>query len=396
MAAGVMPKVYDLAMDKLQEKDDLKPRAAMTKAGSGGVFRSGGAPGAPAPMATEGAEVRSLAMDMSSMLEYGAPAAAHGEEGELFRYELDAPVTIQRQRSAMLPILNTPVESRRVSIFNPADGQAHPMRGLEITNNTSNQLMPGPVSVFEGGAYAGDAQIGHIPAGDKRLLAYATDIEVGVTTNQKMESAVRKVKIVKGVIEQTLKYVNTVEYTFVNKDLTKGRTLLVEQPRLSGYELVGISPSETTQALYRFEVTLDAGKAGTLKIPQEMTGSTTLAITDAETRVLLEYCTNGKASEAVVNAIREVGKRRDALQVAQRKVENLQASWNEIDKDQGRLRQNMNQLDRASDLYSQYMQKLTAQEKKIDQLDSELQKARGEVQSAERELNTFIASLNVE
>lgn len=403
MAAGVMPKVYDLALRADLERAEMKVANRATP-GAGGVVggykdaaRAAEMPAPASAMAERrGGVSAGKAMSGDDLLAFGMPAAAHGEEGELFRYELDAPVTIQRQRSAMLPILGAPIESRRVSIYNPGDGQPHPMRGLELTNNTSMQLMPGPVSVFEGGTYAGDAQIGHIPAGDKRLLAFATDLEVGVTTKSSTDSVVRKTRIVKGVLERTIKYVNTSEYTFVNKDMARGRTLLVEQPRMGGYELVGISPTETTETLYRFEVGLEAGKAGTLKIPQEATGSTTLAVTDIDTRTLFEYCTDGKASEAVINAVRELAKRRDALEVARQKVSALETSTAEIDKDQSRLRQNMNQLDRASQLYAQYMQKLTAQEKKIDELGVQLEQARDGVRSSEKELADFVATLSVE
>jgi exonuclease VII small subunit len=403
MAAGVMPKVYDLALRADLERAEMKVANRATP-GAGGVVggykdaaRAAEMPAPASAMAERrGGVSAGKAMSGDDLLAFGMPAAAHGEEGELFRYELDAPVTIQRQRSAMLPILGAPIESRRVSIYNPGDGQPHPMRGLELTNNTAMQLMPGPVSVFEGGTYAGDAQIGHIPAGDKRLLAFATDLEVGVTTKSSTDSVVRKTRIVKGVLERTIKYVNTSEYTFVNKDMARGRTLLVEQPRMGGYELVGISPTETTETLYRFEVGLEAGKAGTLKIPQEATGSTTLAVTDIDTRTLFEYCTDGKASEAVINAVRELAKRRDALEVARQKVSALETSTAEIDKDQSRLRQNMIQLDRASQLYAQYMQKLTAQEKKIDELGVQLEQARDGVRSSEKELADFVATLSVE
>src|SRR5690606_24603992 len=117
---------------------------------------------------------------------------------------LENPVTIERQRSAMLPILASAIDGRRVSIFNPRDGSEHPMRGVELTNSTDLQLMPGPISVYDGGAYAGDAQIGHVPAGDKRLLAYAVDLDVVSLVNDESTSDVRQIKLVDGLVHQTL------------------------------------------------------------------------------------------------------------------------------------------------------------------------------------------------
>ena len=81
------------------------------------------------------------AMDMEAVYAYdynsndmansGAAAMASGVDvGEVFQYQLDSPVTIERQRSAMIPIISTPIQGRRVSIFNRYDGSNHPMRGL--------------------------------------------------------------------------------------------------------------------------------------------------------------------------------------------------------------------------------------------------------------------------
>ena len=71
-------------------------------------------------------------------------------------------------KAVRLPILASAINGRRVSIFNRADGAEHPMRGVELTNSTGLQLIPGPISVFDGAAYAGDAQIGHITTGQVR------------------------------------------------------------------------------------------------------------------------------------------------------------------------------------------------------------------------------------
>ena len=73
------------------------------------------------------------ALSAGDLANYGARAQGSATEaGEVFMYEVDHPVTIERQRSAMIPLVNAGIDGRRVSIFNPADGGEHPMRGLEI------------------------------------------------------------------------------------------------------------------------------------------------------------------------------------------------------------------------------------------------------------------------
>lgn len=397
--AGAAPRVYDMGLGLAKDVDELAAVAESTGIlDSRGRYDSADRAAAPAPAASslEKAMAGRPMMSAENIAAMSRGAATGGESGEIFRYELDAPVTIERQRSAMLPILGANIDGRRVSIYNRNDGQQHPMRGVELINSTSLQLMPGPISVYDAVEYAGDAQIGHVPAGEKRLLSYAVDLDVGVTTSNTSNSTVQGVKIVRGSIQQTVKEVRTSEYVFDNKDKKRGRTLIVEEPRIPGYELVGIKPTETTSDVYRFEVRLEAGKAGKLTVQQERIAATMITMTNLETPTLLQYAKNGKASEAVMNAVREIAQRREKLEQARVQLQRLEQTLADIERDQNRLRQNMNSIDRGSQLYADYMQKLTSQERRLDELVPQIDAARKAVADGEKELADFISSLNVE
>ena len=81
--------------------------------------------------------------------------------------------TLPRQQSAMLPIVNESVEGEKVSIYNAGVHAKHPLNGLKLKNTTELHLMQGPITVFDDGAYAGDAQIQDLPPGTERLISYA-------------------------------------------------------------------------------------------------------------------------------------------------------------------------------------------------------------------------------
>ena len=96
------------------------------------------------------------------------PASAQaGDVGELFQYAIATPVTLPRQQSAMLPIVNETVKGEKVSIYNEAVQAKHPLNGLRLINSTDLHLMQGPITVFDGGAYAGDAKIEDLPPGSR-------------------------------------------------------------------------------------------------------------------------------------------------------------------------------------------------------------------------------------
>ena len=75
--------------------------------------------------------------------------AQAGDVGEMFQYNIATPVTLQRGRSAMLPIVNESVKGEKVSIYNPAVHGKHPLNGLRFNNTTELNLMQGPITVFE-------------------------------------------------------------------------------------------------------------------------------------------------------------------------------------------------------------------------------------------------------
>ena len=114
-----------------------------------------------------------------------AAAATAGDVGELFRYVIKQPVTLGRNESAMLPIVNDAVKGEKVAIYNPAVHAKHPLAGLRLTNTTPLHLLQGPITLFDGGEYAGDARIEDIPPGSTRLISYALDLETEVAVEDK-------------------------------------------------------------------------------------------------------------------------------------------------------------------------------------------------------------------
>jgi hypothetical protein len=413
---GVLPKQYaggmnlDFAEKADQEAGKAKDRAYARRA-------PGSPPAAAAPMApgsrgeamksTTGLAVAESAADASGaffgvsgddMVNYAARAQAQATEiGEVFQYEVETPVTVERQRSAMIPILSTNITGRRVSIYSLADARPNPMRGVEIVNESSLQLLPGPIAVFDGPAYAGDAQIGHIAKGDKRLLAYSVDLDVNVITKPQSNSTVTKLKIVDGMIVQTIATSNSVSYAFDNKDSKRARTVILEQPRLEGWTLTEPKkPLEQTQDIYRFEVPIEAGKTATMSVVQERTEMQSTGITSMDMPTLLSFHKNGKLSDAVLAAVRDVGKRQSDINTAERDIAELDRQKTEIDAEQSRIRENMAKIDRNSQLYTRYMTKLSDQENTLETLRDQRKAANTKLESLRNELNNFLRTLNVE
>src|SRR5262249_11887559 len=83
-----------------------------------------------------GANAPPVALD-EEKLELGqsvASAASASKLGDYFQYAIDHPVTLPRQKSALLPILGKDVEGERVSIYNERTHAKFPLLGLAFTN----------------------------------------------------------------------------------------------------------------------------------------------------------------------------------------------------------------------------------------------------------------------
>src|SRR4029077_1778389 len=106
-----------------------------------------------------------LGIDRSAV----ASAATAANLGDFFQYVIDHPVSLPRQKSAMLPIVSTDVEAAKVSIYNERTLAKHPLLGMRLKNTTGVHLMQGPITVFDKNTYAGDSRIMDLQKGEERL-----------------------------------------------------------------------------------------------------------------------------------------------------------------------------------------------------------------------------------
>src|SRR6202035_5396501 len=122
------------------------------------------------------------------------------------QYAIDKPVSLPRQKSALLPIVGKDVQASRVSIYNERTQAKFPLLGLRFKNTSGLHLMQGPITVFEGSTYAGDARILDLQPGEERLISYAVDLGTEVSPQPANHSGrITHVKAVKGVLHTTTK-----------------------------------------------------------------------------------------------------------------------------------------------------------------------------------------------
>ncbi|MEM9662840.1 MAG: hypothetical protein AAF937_11090 [Planctomycetota bacterium] len=387
------PKAYDRGVEGGDEFLRLE-RGRADAGRSAGMQRSVAANQAPGRL-LDMVEAVSAEDAMRSSF---AAAASSDESGEVFFYRLNDPVTVGRRQSAMIPILTESIEGRRVSITSPNDGIGHPMRGLEMTNSGDLKLMPGPVSVYDSGAFAGDAQIGYVGAGDDRMLSFGVDLDVSVerTTRNRAERieqiTIRDGVFIKRVFNQIVDRVS-----IDNADAKRGRTVIVEINAREGWELESATPLyESAPGLHRFAVEVDPGRQAAIETRQSRTSSTQLALSSLTLQQMVSYNRTGSVSDGVLAAFQGYADRRASIDDLQRVINELDAETGRLSQDQERIRRLMGSVSRQDALHARYLRTLEQHENRLEAIRSERTDAETERQRLQNELNSYVRGLKVE
>src|SRR5579864_712286 len=198
---------------------------------------------APPPAAKAAAQM-GVASEMVQVLPSSVAATMQTRElGELFEYRIATPVTIRKNESAMLPFLQDKITARKLLIYSD-QSSAHPFNAAEISNSTGKTLDGGPITVFDAGAYAGEALMETVKTGDKRLLSYAVDLGTRISTRFDTKAGLEcEIHARRGMLTTRLAEIETRTYTIRNVD-QKAKTLIIEHPARLQYTLLERQPAE--------------------------------------------------------------------------------------------------------------------------------------------------------
>jgi flagellar biosynthesis chaperone FliJ len=375
------PVLYGGAVDELRERRTDKPAGMM-----GGVLAA-----APRPLARAAAP----AMERMEVASSVAPEAQARELGELFEYRFATPVTVRKDESAMLPFVQEKLSARKLLIYSEM-GSVNARNAAEITNSTGKTLDGGPITVYEGNAYAGEALMETLKAGDKRLISYAVDLGARVTTQLgSSRDLIREVHVRRGLLTTRSALQETKTYTIRNVD-PKAKILVIEHPVRPEYKLVNQKPAETTASAYRFEVRLAPAATEKFPVIEERVYESSIALANLTPDVLISYVQNKALSEAARKQLERIVELKKQLADTGQALRRTEEQINESSRDQDRIRQNMRSLNEVSGQQAQvqnYARQLAAQETQLAAQRDRLAELRKKKAALESELNAAIEKM---
>ncbi len=337
-----------------------------------------------------------LARDMELTKGVSSSATA-GELGDFFQYVIDHPVTLPRQKSAMLPIVQKDVEAARVSIYNERTQAKHPLLGLRFKNTTGMHLMQGPITVFEGSSYAGDALVLDITPKDERLISYAIDLGTEVEPVAKaIPERLTKVKLNKGILYQTTRVREEKTYNLKNRS-EHDRTVLIEHPYRPDFSLVSKDkPAERARDVYRFEVKLPAGHTASQEVIEERDVNTNIALTNSDDQTMRFFISQPIVSEKVKAALGQAIELKSKLSATQREIQQQERQLKVIVDDQARLRANLKEMPPTAEAYKRYLKKFDDQETQIEDYQKKIKTLQDTEYQQRKSFEEYLAGLDVE
>ncbi len=401
----VTPQVYEGTI----EQEEPQGRKGV----SGGM--AGGAPGAvvgqlpssPRPerramleMAPAAAPALSMPAEISDAIRNQVTETAQARAvAEQFEYKLRPPVTIRRNESALLPIIQSDVDGEKVSIYKANSNEAHPRLAFWLKNASGVTLDAGSVTVIDTNAFAGEGIIEAVQPGENRLLSYAVDLGTEISTTIGSErQRVERVLINNGMMRMFSKMVEKKTYKIRNNNESP-RTIVLEHPVRSGWKLLGMTPAETSASYYRFKIESKPKSTTDFAVQEESPIESSFAVSSVTPEQIAIWIRERSIDPEIEKALQAIAAKKAEINDLTQKLASLDKEQNDIFKDQERIRGNLQRLGQTPEeatLRQRYIRQLDAQENRINSIRGEREKLEQSRSAAQRQVDELIQKLSLD
>ncbi|TVQ36631.1 MAG: hypothetical protein EA384_13815 [Spirochaetaceae bacterium] len=368
----------------------LPPHYADALPGRGGAEELAAAPPS---------ERRSIQVDRAEVFAgRGVESAADAQPAGVFhRYVVRRPVSMAAGSASMVPIVQSHVAAELLSIYDPQTHASLPMSGVRLVNSSGAALSAGPIVVYEGGGYAGEAVLRYLGQGGERLLSFSYDQRTAVNLQTDMTpERVTRIRIDRGVMTTISSLRRQHRYRIDSRDAA-ARTLLIQHRREGDWRLVEPArPDEQYADGYRFRVELDAVGGSELLVTEERARTERVSLSTISADRIQVLLSQREIPPAVREALARIRSLQSDYAAAREQRRSVEQRIDEIYREQERIRANMAALDHASDLYQRYVAELTQQEDRLAVLRDRLHDARAIEQRRAAALERFIANLAID
>jgi len=321
-------------------------------------------------------------------------AAQGGLLGDLFEYKLKDRVTIRKNQSALVPIVQTEIDAEKVALWNANLGMARPLRALWLKNSSDLVLDGGSFNVIESGAFAGEGLIESIHPGEKRIISYAADLAMQVVAKPTAgPEQLTRICIARGLMYRTVQSKSITTYTIRNED-SLPRTIIIEQPIRPGWKLKeSLKAEEETVTAYRFRVQLTSKETKDFVVEETTPTTTSVQLTNLNDNLISLYVNKHEFTPELEKSLRDILAQKDAIAKLDADIKEKQEELAGISADQNRVRQNLQALKGTAEekaLAQRYVKELDEQETRLATLKKEILDLEARRKKAQQDLDDTI------
>ena len=323
--------------------------------------------------------------------------AQAGAVAEQFEYRIKQPVTIRRNESALLPIIQSEIGGEKVAVYRGEESERNPRLAFWLKNSSGLALDAGPVTVIDSDSFAGEGLIGAMQPGESRILSSAADLGTEVSTSREAERRrVEQIVIDHGTMRMYSKLIEKKTYKIRNNN-DAARTVVIEHPVRPRWTLVGLLRGILGQLLpFQSGSTskIDHRFCGLEELPQESSFAVS-SITPDQIAVWVRDRFIDRETEKALQAITEKKSEIDALNG---RLQALEREQSEIFKDQERVRGNMQRLTQSPEeasLRRRYISQLEEQENRLAAIRTVRATLESTLSSTQKDLDTHIRNLTL-
>ena len=205
-----------------------------------------------------------------------------------------------------------------------------------------------------------------------------------------MPQTLAGLSIANGLIVSKHAVDRTTTYT-VDSEASQAGKLIIEHPIHNDFQLMSQeSLEETTEDMYRFVLTALPGESVALAVPETRTVEEKIPLATIDEAQTQRYLASDKVSDGAKEIFRQLlAGNREQTETAAAILRNRDIV-RDISGMQSRIRDNMQVLDRTSELYLQYVRTLSEQERQLEELTRKLQDLEAARQQQEAALAQFV------
>jgi len=273
-------------------------------------------------------------------------AEAEGKSaGDFFEYNVKQKISIARNQSALVPILQNHIEAEKVTLWDENRrrcgrlDQEHQRAGAR-----RGQLQCARSRCFRWGGRPGEHS-----SDERRLLSYAADAAVHVKfEDEASDNPYTRIKIAKGVMYLVQEQRAKKKYTIRDAD-TEARQVIVEFPAQEGWEMTKGTPKpEESRRHSTASSSGRAGKSAELTVESFHPLETTYELTNLDSDEVALLVQQKRLTPGHAAVLQPDLAQKDKIGGIDQQINQRKQESDQITADQNRIRENMKALKGSS------------------------------------------------